>query len=55
MMEKGGIIITADKIIKKKKIMEFTLYFKKQLDDNIGEYVKREEYLNISFDGKGKL
>ena len=41
MMEKGGIIITSDNIIKMKKIMEFTLYFK--LEDIIGEYVKREE------------
>ena len=55
MSKKGGIIINVDNCIKKMKIMELIIYWKKSIYDNIGEYVKREEYLNISLDGKGKL
>ena len=57
-MKKGGIIINVDYCTKMKKITEIILYWNKSVYDNIGcwyIYVKREEYLDIAFDGKGKL
>lgn len=53
--KRRGIIITVDNLIKMKKIMEFILYWKKPVYDNIGEYVKKEEYLDIFFNGIGQL
>ena len=47
--------MTVDNISKVIKIIEHIFFWKLLVYDNIGEYVKRKEYLNKNSDRRGKL